>query len=81
MTGINLINKSHFDFAEQSDGKLGINLVGKDAKKADGVFLITHESFLAGDLMFLAMIMGKEGFSMAWCNWCKLSKAEWQCFG
>ena len=24
------------------------------------------------------MVMGKENFSSSWCNWCKLSKADWQ---
>jgi hypothetical protein len=35
-------------------------------------------SFLAGDLVFLAVIMGKDNFSLSWCNWCKYSKTEWQ---
>jgi hypothetical protein len=34
--------------------------------------------FLAGDLAYLAVIMGKENFSLSWCNWCKLSNADWQ---
>ncbi len=33
---------------------------------------------LAGDLAFLAVIMGKENFSSSWCNWCKLTTVEWQ---
>jgi hypothetical protein len=33
--------------------------------------------FIAGDLAFLAIIMGKEGFASSWCNWCDLDRNAW----
>jgi hypothetical protein len=44
----------------------------------DSTFYEKPTSFQAGDLVFLAVIMGKDKFSLSWCNWCKYSKAEWQ---
>ena len=32
----------------------------------------------AGDLAYLAFIMGKANFSSSWCNWCKCDKESWQ---
>jgi hypothetical protein len=32
----------------------------------------------AGDLSYLAFIMGKANFSSSWCNWCKCDKESWQ---
>jgi hypothetical protein len=32
--------------------------------------------FITGDLAFLSTLLGKENMSMAWCQWCRLSKLE-----
>ncbi len=41
--------------------------------------VVKPTAFLNGDLAFLATsILGKEGFSPAWCCWCDLIKAQWQ---
>jgi hypothetical protein len=45
---------------------------------SDSTFYEKPTSFQAGDLVFLAVIMGKDKFNLPWCNWCKYSKAEWQ---
>ena len=69
-------------FKKGSDGKLSINLVVDDTvtdNHNEQRFTIKPTSLLAGDLAFLAVMMGKEGFSSAWCNWCKLPKSAWQC--
>ena len=50
------------------------DLISESANK----LVIRPISFLSGDLAFLAYMMGKENFSPAWCNWCSLSKQEWQ---
>jgi hypothetical protein len=34
--------------------------------------------FMAGDILFCSMIIGKEGFSAWWCCFCKLFKNDWQ---
>jgi hypothetical protein len=36
------------------------------------------ELFMAGDILFYAIALGKEGFATWWCNWCQLFKIEWQ---
>jgi hypothetical protein len=33
---------------------------------------------MAGDILFYAVALGKEGFATWWCNWCQLFKTEWQ---
>ena len=33
--------------------------------------------FLTGDLSFLAMMLGKEGYSGHWCYYCDLSPSQW----
>ena len=44
----------------------------------DGTKTIKPTSFLAGDLAFLAIMMGKDNFSSSWCCWCDPHKAKWQ---
>jgi hypothetical protein len=39
---------------------------------------IPIEIFMAGNILFYAIALGKEGFATWWCNWCKLFKPEWQ---
>jgi hypothetical protein len=38
---------------------------------------IPIEIFMAGDTLFYAIALDKEGFATWWCNWCKLFKPEW----
>jgi len=35
------------------------------------------ESFIAGDLAYLACLLGKDGFEGDWCNWCKDYNTSW----
>lgn len=64
------------------DSKFILNLTATNdlssRNAADQSFNIKPTSFLAGDLAYLAVIMGKENFSSKWCNWCNQSQAEWQ---
>jgi hypothetical protein len=79
MEGINTINESDVIFSYASDAddaELIINLAPSNRHASS--FSLKPTPFLAGDLAFLAVIMGKENFSSSWCNWCKLSKADWQ---
>ena len=79
MEGINTIEESDVVFSYASDAddaELIINLAPSNRHTSS--FSLKPTSFLAGDLAFLAVIMGKENFSSSWCNWCKLSKVEWQ---
>jgi hypothetical protein len=39
---------------------------------------IPVELFMAGDILFYAIALGKEGFATWWCNWCQLFKNDWQ---
>jgi hypothetical protein len=78
MKGINTIEESDMIFSyasEADDGGLAINLVPSNRHMRS--FSLKTTSFLAGNLAFLAVIMGKENFSSSWCNWCKLSKVNW----
>jgi hypothetical protein len=34
--------------------------------------------FMAGDILFYNMVIGKEGISGWWCSQCKLFKTAWQ---
>ncbi len=34
--------------------------------------------FVAGDILFYNMVIGKEGMSGWWCSYCKLFKNNWQ---
>jgi hypothetical protein len=80
--GINTIEESDilFLYASEDDDKdtntLILNLTPRHRHVS--TFYVKPTPFLAGDLAFLAVIMGKDNFSLSWCNWCKYSKAEWQ---
>ena len=64
-------------FSYEDDGTLNINLAPSNRHASS--FSIKPTLFLAGDLAYLAVIMGKENVSSSWCNfWWKLSKADWQ---
>jgi hypothetical protein len=36
------------------------------------------EPFMAGDIPFCSLVIGKEGFATWWCCFCKLFKNDWQ---
>jgi hypothetical protein len=79
MKGINTIEESDVIFSYASDaddGELNIDLA--PSKRHASSFSLKPTLFLAGDLEFLPVIMGKENFSSSWCIWCTLSKADWQ---
>jgi hypothetical protein len=38
--------------------------------------MIPMELFMAGDILFYAIVLGKEGFATWWCNWCQLFKTK-----
>jgi len=85
MKGIDTIEASDIVFSYASnadDGELVIDLDQSNSldqsNRHASSFSIKPISFLAGDLAFLAVTMGKENYSSSWCNWCRLSKAEWQ---
>jgi hypothetical protein len=40
--------------------------------------IIPIHLFMAGDILFYNMVIGKEGFSTWWCCYCKLFKNNWQ---
>ncbi|KAL7528525.1 hypothetical protein ACHAXR_003576, partial [Thalassiosira sp. AJA248-18] len=81
--GINIIEESDLvfsiDHSADSQGRFSIDLVRSNSHVSS--VSIKPTSFLAGDLAFLAVMMGKKNFSGSWCNWCKLSKADWQAHG
>jgi hypothetical protein len=54
-----------------AEGPAGIN----------GAFSFSTRTFIAGDLAFFSLILGKENRSGKWCNWCMLSPKEWSVFG
>ena len=82
ISGINAVETS--DLVFEKDGESwSIDLVSVDpilrsTTASENKFAIHPVSYLSGDLAFLAYMMGKENFSPAWCNWCSLSKKEWQ---
>jgi hypothetical protein len=78
--GINTFEESDGVFlfaADVNEAELNINLAPTN-RHASSSFSLKPTSFLVGDLAFLAVVMGKENFSSSWCNWCHLSKADWQ---
>ena len=69
MKGINTIEASDIVFSYASntdDGELVIDL--DQTNRHASSFSIKPLSFLAGDLAFLAVIMGKENLRLYWCN-------------
>ena len=80
--GINTIEECDilFLYASEDDDKDTNTLILtlSPTHRHVSTFYVKPTSFLAGDLAFLAVIMGKEDFSSSLCNWCKYSKAEWQ---
>jgi hypothetical protein len=80
--GINTIEESDilFAYALEDDDKdtNTLILILTPNHRHVSTFYVKPTSFLAGDLAFLAVMMGKDNFSSSWCNWCKYSKPEWQ---
>ena len=70
MKGINTIEEIDMIFSyasEADDGELIINLAPSNRHASS--FSLNPTSFLACDLAFLAVIVGKENFGSSWCNW------------
>ena len=77
MNGVNDIKESDILFSYDSDDdKLSLTLTA--SHKHASTFYIKPTSFMVGDLQFLATVMGKENFSSSWCNWCRMTKDDWQ---
>jgi hypothetical protein len=51
---------------------------GEEVEETCSKTTITVELFMAGNLLFYDIALGKEGFATWWCNWCQLFKTEWQ---
>jgi len=43
----------------------------------DDFISLNTRTFIAGDLAFFSLILGKENWSSKWCHWCMLSPKEW----
>jgi hypothetical protein len=52
-------------------------LVGWGGQQGDDQ-TIPVEIFMAGDILFYAIALGKEGYATWWCNYCQLFKTNWQ---
>ena len=84
--GINEIFDSDIvlEHSSEDDSAIGENATftlrwaKKDEDHHSGILLISPMSYMAGDLAFLAYMMGKENFSSQWCNWCRSTKLDWQ---
>ena len=79
MKGINTIEEIDMIFSyasEADDGELIINLAPSNRHASS--FSLNPTSFLACDLVFLAVIVGKETLVHFGAIGCKLSKVEWE---
>ncbi len=78
--GINVMESSSFVFHTNDDdgsAKYSIDVTEEQPAGIPLQYFIKPTCFIAGDLAFLAIIMGKEGFASSWCNWCDLDHNEW----
>ena len=50
----------------------------KEAEADEFVKDVLLRGFIAGDLAYFEILLGKEGADSAWCPWCKLSHRQWQ---
>ena len=79
--GINKIHDSKIIFSSATDDEeetsFSLSLGVKDGNDASTIS-IKQTCLHAGDLAYLAFIMGKANFSSTWCNWCKCDKDSWQ---
>ena len=56
-------------------------LVESVDQNASSGIVINPRSYLTGDLAFLAVVLGKEGFEGWWCNFCKGYRTNWKTKG
>mmetsp|Transcript_16263 Transcript_16263/g.23224 ORF Transcript_16263/g.23224 Transcript_16263/m.23224 type:complete len:125 (+) Transcript_16263:1330-1704(+) len=71
-----------FTFADEPPGgPIDNNTVAAAANANDLLMWFSSRTFIAGDLAFFAVILGKENMLGSWCNWCKLSQKGWSKFG
>ena len=83
--GINKIHDSEIIFSSATDNdtieeeemSISLSLGVKDGNDSSTI-CIKPTCLHAGDLAYLAFIMGKANFSSTWCNWCKCDKDSWQ---
>jgi hypothetical protein len=78
--GVNLIKRLHIVFSQETNGNIKTKMIlslqedANEQQSDDGNICHTIKpvSFFAGDLAFLAYLMGKDNFRSMWCNWCKI---------
>ena len=84
--GVNLIERLHIVFSQESNGNnktkmiLSLREDANEQQSNNGTICHTIKpvTFVAGDLAFLAYLMGKDNFSLTWCNWCKIPSSVWK---
>ena len=54
-----------------------VELVDDVGAESTGV-VMTPKTFLAGDIAFLAAMLGRQGYEGWWCMWCWLMKPDWR---
>lgn len=69
--GVNRLANEHLIFKKDDEDKWCVTLGAADPDS------IKPESFVAGDLAYLACLLGKDGFEGDWCNWCKSYNTTW----
>eukprot|EP00984_Skeletonema_dohrnii_P027892 scaffold17602_cov77-Skeletonema_dohrnii-CCMP3373.AAC.2 len=69
--GVNRLANEHLIFKKDDEDKWCVTLGAADPDS------IKPESFIAGDLAYLACLLGKDGFEGDWCNWCKSYNTTW----
>jgi hypothetical protein len=83
--GVNLIERLHVFFLLEPIGNNQTKMIlslsdATDGESDDGTIYHTIKpvTYIAGDLAFLAYLMGKDNFSSTWCNWCKIPSLAWK---
>ncbi len=82
--GVDLIKRLHFFFSQVSidnQTKFILSLSEATNGQSDNGTIcqtIRLVTYIAGDLAFLAYIMGKDNFSSMWCNWCEIPSSVWK---
>ena len=70
--GKNFINCSHLTFAKENDGTMSFYPMEQFPSNSNGnkdiIKPITPTVYIAGDLVFLAIMMVKADFTSSWCN-------------
>ena len=62
-------------------GEYNVDLVQLVNQNASTGMVVNPKSYLTGDLAFLTVVLGKEGFEGWWCNFCKGYRTNWQTKG